>query len=91
MYKNMLGIVSHGVLLVALTIGSAFAQDAGNTTSNTSPDARTASSRDRDNDFNWGWLGLLGLGGLAGLMRRDQDVRSRSTRGGADTRHVGAA
>jgi hypothetical protein len=25
-----------------------------------------------DEDFNWGWLGLLGLFGLTGLMRREE-------------------
>ena len=25
----------------------------------------------RDNDTDWGWLGLLGLAGLLGLRRRD--------------------
>jgi MYXO-CTERM domain-containing protein len=25
-----------------------------------------------DRHENWGWLGLLGLGGLAGLHRRDE-------------------
>jgi MYXO-CTERM domain-containing protein len=26
-----------------------------------------------DNDFDWGWLGLLGLGGLLGLRSRDRE------------------
>jgi MYXO-CTERM domain-containing protein len=26
----------------------------------------------RDNDTDWGWLGLLGLAGLLGLRRRDR-------------------
>jgi MYXO-CTERM domain-containing protein len=30
---------------------------------------------DRDDDFDWGWLGLLGLLGLGGLAgRRDREV-----------------
>ena len=35
---------------------------------------------DRDHEDNWGWLGLLGLGGLFGLRRRERtDVRISST------------
>jgi len=30
---------------------------------------------DRDDHRNWGWLGLLGLGGLLGLRRRDREKR----------------
>ena len=32
-------------------------------------------------DSNWGWLGLIGLGGLAGLLRRphaDESLRQRT-------------
>jgi MYXO-CTERM domain-containing protein len=32
-------------------------------------------------DSDWGWLGLIGLGGLAGLLRRphsDESVRQRT-------------
>jgi MYXO-CTERM domain-containing protein len=30
---------------------------------------------DRDDDFDWGWLGLIGLLGLGGLAgRRDREV-----------------
>ena len=69
------------VLFSALvTFGSVFAQDAGNTSGTgggagtTGSDARTTSStRDRDRDFDYGWLGLAGLIGLAGLARRDRN------------------
>ena len=30
---------------------------------------------ERNDGLNWGWLGLLGLGGLAGLMRRDRPTK----------------
>ena len=34
---------------------------------------------DRDDDFDWGWLGLLGLLGLGGLAgRRDHVVATRT-------------
>ena len=39
---------------------------------------------DRDDNSNWGWLGLLGLAGLLGLKRSDREkmhdqVRTRPT------------
>ena len=34
------------------------------------PDTRPT-AQERDNDFDWGWLGLLGLAGLFGLKRHD--------------------
>lgn len=53
--------------------------------SNTSPDTgRTNTTprsdvyntnRDRDRDADWGWLGLLGLTGLLGLIPRKQEER----------------
>ena len=45
-----------------------------------SPDARQSRPVERDDDTDWGWLGLLGLAGLLGLMKRDRDpVRDRTT------------
>ena len=35
----------------------------------------TQTVTDRYDHRNWGWLGLLGLGGLLGLKRRDREVR----------------
>ncbi|MFC4076173.1 WGxxGxxG family protein [Salinithrix halophila] len=32
---------------------------------------RVATPADNGNDFNWGWLGVLGLLGLAGRRRRE--------------------
>lgn len=41
------------------------------------PDTRPV---ERDDDTDWGWLGLLGLAGLFGLMKRDRDpIRDRTT------------
>jgi MYXO-CTERM domain-containing protein len=37
------------------------------------PDTRsTAPSENRNDDKDWGWIGLLGLAGLFGLARRDR-------------------
>ena len=33
----------------------------------------TTMSADRDDDVDFGWIGLLGLAGLMGLRRRDRD------------------
>lgn len=33
----------------------------------------TTTVTDRNDDFNWGWLGLLGLAGLLGLKRQDRE------------------
>lgn len=35
------------------------------------PDTRPT-AQERDNNFDWGWLGLLGLAGLFGLKRHDK-------------------
>jgi MYXO-CTERM domain-containing protein len=37
------------------------------------PAARTQQTADRDDNSEWGWLGLLGLAGLLGLKRRDRE------------------
>jgi hypothetical protein len=45
-------------------------------TAQTSPGGdRTTTARadDRDNDHDYGWIGLAGLLGLAGLMRKKHD------------------
>lgn len=39
----------------------------------TSGNTDTTMVTDRDNDRNWGWLGLLGLVGLLGLKRSERD------------------
>jgi hypothetical protein len=44
------------------------------------PDTRQAPRVERDDDTDWGWIGLLGLLGLFGLMKRDRDrVNGRTT------------
>jgi hypothetical protein len=35
---------------------------------------------DRDDDNNWGWVGLLGLAGLLGLKRPDREKRRDEVR-----------
>ena len=53
------------------------------TTTTTGSDVATA---DTDRDFDWGWLGLLGLSGLFGLIprKREENVRHTTTTGDRD-------
>ncbi len=47
----------------------------------------TADDRgDRDQDHDYGWIGLLGLAGLGGLMRKKHDDRHDTTGGRTDVR-----
>ncbi|HEV2861249.1 MAG TPA: WGxxGxxG family protein [Pyrinomonadaceae bacterium] len=75
-----------GFTLLAFASSPAYAQSNNNNGaaggSNTNATANNADRRDdrrddrretrgdRDDDTDWGWLGLLGLGGLLGLMPR---------------------
>lgn len=36
-------------------------------------DNGVANANDDDDDMDWGWIGLLGLAGLLGLRRRDNN------------------
>lgn len=40
---------------------------------------------DRGDDFNWGWIGLLGLAGLLGLKRSDREKTHDQGRARAST------
>ncbi len=47
----------------------------------------TADDRgDRDQDHDYGWIGLLGLAGLGGLVRKKHDDRHDTTGGRTDVR-----
>jgi hypothetical protein len=67
-------------LLASVTAAPVLAQTTGTpgtTTAGTTAAPGTTTYRDHD-DFDWGWIGLLGLAGLAPLfMRRDRPVDRR--------------
>jgi MYXO-CTERM domain-containing protein len=73
-----------GSLLCLLVLaGACWAQqpDASTRAGDAANDAQSQvdKSADRvnraDNDKDWGWIGLLGLGGLLGLRKRRDEVR----------------
>jgi hypothetical protein len=56
-------------LLTVVLAGPAIAQ----TTTGTPPATTATRTDNRDDHFDWGWIGLLGLAGLAPLfMRKDR-------------------
>lgn len=68
-------IMMVGVLALSLAVVSVSAQtgtDGGRTTDGTT----TAGQTTRDDNRDWGWVGLLGLLGLTGLLRR-RDAHDR--------------
>lgn len=82
------GIIALGVAVMPLNLPASAQTDtaAPSTTGDAmqSPATGDAMGNDRtadvageqgDRDFDWGWLGLLGLGGLAGLTKRNEPAR----------------
>ena len=57
-----------------------------NTTTTTTPGSADVASADTDRGTDWGWLGLLGLSGLLGLIprKREENVRYTTTTGDRD-------
>ena len=71
MYKKI-AAVGLAALLTVGTSAHAFAQQPQPGTATQAPTSQQANQSRDDNDFPWG---LLGLAGLAGLKRRDHEVR----------------
>ncbi len=66
-------LVQTSFFLVALAAIPSFAQtavDPNKPAATGGTGTGTGDLSDRDRDHNYGWIGLLGLGGLAGLLRR---------------------
>ena len=72
MIRRYLGISAPAM---ALAIGSAGIAVAQQQTAPPPGDATAAA----DDGFDWGWLGLLGLIGLADSRRRSEPVRTTTT------------
>ena len=83
------GIIATGLALAPAHLPASAQTDTtggtNSTTTTTSPRS-DVSSADTDRDFDWGWLGLLSLSGLAGLIprKREENVRYTTTTGDRD-------
>jgi hypothetical protein len=80
------GLLSLTLLAVAVPVAAQTNDNTNrSTTGDVRDDRREVRTADRDDDKDWGWLGLLGLAGLLGLMPkkkrevhvRENDVRDR--------------
>ena len=86
------GIIATGLALAPAHLpASAQTDTTGGTTGGTNNTTTTTTgsdvrSADTDRDFDWGWLGLLGLSGLLGLIprKREENVRYTTTTGDRD-------
>ena len=73
--QNTRRIIGAGVFTLALAAVPFAASAQTNTNVNTSaPTSQTTRVAERDNDTDYGWLGLLGLAGLLGLLRKPKQV-----------------
>ncbi|HEV7904892.1 MAG TPA: WGxxGxxG family protein [Pyrinomonadaceae bacterium] len=76
------GLLSLTLLTVAAPLAAQTANDNANrsTTGDVRDDRREVRTTNRDDDKDWGWLGLLGLAGLLGLMpKKKREVHVRET------------
>ena len=79
---NIIKFARVGVLVLCLTVSAAVSASAQTGNTNGANTNRTETRTvERDNGFDWGWLGLLGLLGLSGLLpkKRSIEVRSNQT------------
>ncbi len=82
------GIIAAGLAIAPAHLpASAQTNTAPGTNSTTTTTPRSdVNNVETDRDFDWGWLGLLGLSGLLGLMpkKREETVRHTTTTGDRD-------
>ncbi|MEG4048214.1 MULTISPECIES: WGxxGxxG family protein [unclassified Microcoleus] len=78
------GIIAAGLALAPAHLPASAQTDTtggtNNTTTTTTPRSDVYNA-ETDRDFDWGWLGLLGLSGLLGLIprKREENVRYTTT------------
>ena len=82
------GIIAAGLALAPAHLPASAQTDTTGGTNNTTTTTTGSdvASADTDRDFDWGWLGLLGLSGLLGLIprKREENVRYTTTTGDRD-------
>jgi hypothetical protein len=84
------GIIAAGLALAPAHLpASAQTDTTGGTTGGANTTTTTTGGSDvasTDNNFDWGWLGLLGLSGLFGLIprKREENVGYTTTTGDRD-------
>ena len=82
------GIIAAGLALAPAHLPASAQTDTTGGTNNTTTTTTGSdvAGADADRDFDWGWLGLLGLSGLFGLIprKREENVRYTTTTGDRD-------
>ncbi|MEG3876170.1 WGxxGxxG family protein [Microcoleus sp. herbarium7] len=79
------GIIAAGLAIAPAHLPASAQTNTAPGTNSTTTTTTTPSSdvynAETDRDFDWGWLGLLGLSGLLGLMpkKREENVRYTTT------------
>lgn len=68
MWRNIKVVFAASV--VTLSLGMTIASSFGQSTTRDNDGVRTTTTRDNNDGFNLGWMGLIGLAGLVGLMPR---------------------
>ena len=82
------GIIAAGLAIAPAHLPASAQTDTTGGTNNTTTTTTGSdvAGADTDRDFDWGWLGLLGLSGLLGLIprKREENVRYTTTTGDRD-------
>ena len=82
------GIIAAGLALAPAHLPASAQTDTTGGTNNTTTTTTGSdvAGTETDRDFDWGWLGLLGLSGLFGLIprKREENVRYTTTTGDRD-------